>query len=85
MKKTDSRRSLLSLELFSNGDSNISVGDEKMPEILSSGIKISNKDDDYRDLQRKKDLWKAKALRLIGFLDEKDKKPRSLKTALQNH
>jgi len=29
--------------------------------------------EDYADLQRKKDGWKAKALRLIGFLNDKDK------------
>ena len=32
-----------------------------------------NKTNQSFELQRKKDLWKAKALRLIGFLNKKDK------------
>ncbi len=35
--------------------------------------------EDHADLQRKKDLWKAKALRLIGFLNDKDKEVERLK------
>ena len=32
------------------------------------------------DLQRKKDLWKAKALRLIGFLNDKDEEIKEIKS-----
>ena len=38
--------------------------------------------EDYADLQRKKDGWKAKALRLIGFLNDKDKEVKRLKDSL---
>ena len=38
--------------------------------------------EDYADLQRKKDGWKAKALRLIGFLNDKDKKIEQLEVKI---
>jgi len=46
--------------------------DESMPLIITDkgNMKISNIE--LQDLQRKKDGWKAKALRLIGFLNNKD-------------
>ena len=68
--KKDIPSPLLSIELFSNGDSNFSMG--------SSDIK-------YVDLQRKKDGWKAKALRLIDFLNNKDKRVKRLKDALKKY
>ena len=47
--------------------------DESMPLIITDkgNMKISNIE--LQDLQRKKDAWKAKALRLIDFLNDKDK------------
>ena len=61
--------------------------DESFPDIVPKGIEFSKEAylselqetmkrfsrEDHADLHRKKDAWKAKALRLIGFLNDKDK------------
>ena len=69
------------------------VGFERMSiipseqEILKFLHRIINKNADKNnelfEMSVKKDLWKTKALRLIGFLDNKEKKIEHLKRILE--
>ena len=64
-----------------NEDGTPTPEDKKSKEAYLSEMEETMKQfsrEDHADLQRKKDAWKAKALRLIGFLNDKDKVIRRL-------